>query len=73
MNLKKQFKLNKNKTVIGDGAFIGSDTILVAPVSIGKSAVTGAGAVVLKDSKVAAGEVVAGVPARLLKKRKGKV
>ncbi len=62
---------NKNKTVIGDGAFIGSDTILVAPVSIGKSAVTGAGAVVLKDSKVAAGEVVAGVPARLLKKRKG--
>ncbi len=61
---------NKNTTVIEDGAFIGSDTILVAPVRIGKSAITGAGAVVLKDSKVPAGEVVAGVPARLLKKRK---
>ncbi|TBR20311.1 UDP-N-acetylglucosamine pyrophosphorylase, partial [bacterium] len=61
---------NKNTTVIEDGAFIGSDTILVAPVRIGKSAVTGAGAVVLKDSKVPAGEVVVGVPARLLKKRK---
>ncbi len=61
---------NKNTTVIEDGAFIGSDTVLVAPVRIGKSAVTGAGAVVLKDSKVPAGEVVVGVPARLLKKRK---
>jgi bifunctional UDP-N-acetylglucosamine pyrophosphorylase/glucosamine-1-phosphate N-acetyltransferase len=48
--------------VIGDGAFIGSDTLLVAPVTIGAHAVTGAGAVVTHD--VAAGEKVAGVPAR---------
>ena len=57
---------NKNKTVIEDQAFIGSDTVLRAPVRIGKKAVTGAGSVVTKD--VAAGTVVAGVPARILKK-----
>jgi bifunctional N-acetylglucosamine-1-phosphate-uridyltransferase/glucosamine-1-phosphate-acetyltransferase GlmU-like protein len=44
---------------------IGSNTVLVAPVKIGKDATTGAGAIVLRD--VAAGDVVAGVPARSLK------
>ncbi len=39
----------KNRTVIGDGARIGSDTMLVAPVKIGKGAVTGAGSVITKD------------------------
>lgn len=56
---------NKNRTVIEDQAFIGSDTVLRAPVRIGRKAVTGAGSVVIKD--VAAGTVVAGVPARPLK------
>jgi bifunctional UDP-N-acetylglucosamine pyrophosphorylase/glucosamine-1-phosphate N-acetyltransferase len=56
----------KHKTEIGDGAFIGSDTMLVAPVKIGEGARTGAGAVVTHD--VAPGEVVVGVPARPLKK-----
>ena len=56
----------KLKTVIGDGAFIGSDTVLRAPVKVGKKAITGAGAVVTKDVK--AGQVVVGVPARPLKK-----
>lgn len=55
---------NKQKTSIGDGAFIGCDTILRAPVKIGKYAITGAGAVVTKDVKE--GKVVAGVPAREL-------
>ena len=40
---------NKNRTIIGDGAFIGSDTMLVAPVRIGAGARTGAGSVVNKD------------------------
>lgn len=52
----------KYRTVIGDGAFIGSDTLLVAPVQVGCGALTGAGAVVTRD--VAAGQRVAGVPAR---------
>ncbi len=57
----------KNKTIIKNEAFIGSDSILVAPVEIGKKSLTGAGSVVLKDVK--SNEVVAGVPARVLKRR----
>ena len=60
---------HKNKTYIAKGAFIGSDSVLVAPVRIGASAMTGAGSVVTKD--VGAAEVVVGVPAKFLKKRKG--
>jgi len=56
----------KHRTVIEDGAFIGSDTMLVAPVRIGRGAGTGAGSVVTED--VADGEQVAGVPAKRLKK-----
>ncbi len=52
----------KHRTVIGDGAFIGSDTILRAPVTIGEGAVTGAGSVVTHD--VPAHTTVVGVPAR---------
>jgi bifunctional UDP-N-acetylglucosamine pyrophosphorylase/glucosamine-1-phosphate N-acetyltransferase len=40
--------VNKFKTVIGDGAFIGSNSALVAPVSIGKEANIGAGSVITK-------------------------
>ncbi len=40
---------NKSHTDIGDGASIGSNTVLVAPVSVGAGAITGAGAVVRKD------------------------
>lgn len=40
---------NKNKTKIGDNVFIGSDTMLVAPVEIGNGAYTGAGSVITKD------------------------
>lgn len=39
----------KHPTTIGDGAFIGSDTMLVAPVSIGAGAVTGAGSAITRD------------------------
>lgn len=39
----------KHHTIIGDGVFIGSDTMLVAPVEVGDGAVTGAGSVITKD------------------------
>ena len=41
----------KNKTKILDGAFIGSNTALVAPIKIGKKAVVGAGSTLIKDVK----------------------
>jgi bifunctional UDP-N-acetylglucosamine pyrophosphorylase/glucosamine-1-phosphate N-acetyltransferase len=56
----------KHPTVIGDDVFIGSDTMLVAPVTIGAGAKTGAGAVVTKD--VPEGKIVIGVPAKELRK-----
>ncbi len=52
----------KHRTVIGEGAFVGSDTMLVAPVEIGDGARTGAGSVVTRD--VPPGSLVYGVPAR---------
>lgn len=42
--------VNKHQTIIEDGAFIGSDTQLVAPVRVGKNATIGAGATVRKDA-----------------------
>ncbi len=39
----------KYRTEIGAGAFIGSDTALVAPVKVGAGAITGAGSVITKD------------------------
>ncbi|WP_270934069.1 bifunctional UDP-N-acetylglucosamine diphosphorylase/glucosamine-1-phosphate N-acetyltransferase GlmU [Falsiroseomonas oryzae] len=41
--------VNKHRTVIGEGAFIGSDTALVAPVRVGARALVGAGSVVTED------------------------
>lgn len=41
---------NKSKTIIGDGAFIGSNTALVAPVSVGSGATIGAGSVISRDA-----------------------
>ena len=41
---------NKHKTVIKDGAFIGSDTQLVAPVTVGKDATIGAGSTITRDT-----------------------
>ena len=41
--------VNKSKTIIGDGAFIGSNASLVAPVTVGNMATTGAGSVIVKD------------------------
>lgn len=56
----------KHRTVIGERAFIGSNTSLVAPVTVGADAVTGAGAVVTKD--VPPGALAVGVPARVIQR-----
>jgi bifunctional UDP-N-acetylglucosamine pyrophosphorylase/glucosamine-1-phosphate N-acetyltransferase len=56
---------NKNRTEIGDGAFVGVDTMLIAPVKVGKGARTGASSVVTKD--VPDGATVVGIPARVVR------
>ena len=58
---------NKNRTEIGDGAFVGVDTMLVAPVELGKEARTGAGSVVTKD--IPDGATAVGVPARVVRRK----
>jgi bifunctional UDP-N-acetylglucosamine pyrophosphorylase / glucosamine-1-phosphate N-acetyltransferase len=57
----------KHATKIGERAFLGVDTMLVAPVELGEGARTGAGAVVTKD--VPAGKLAVGVPARIREPR----
>ena len=54
---------DKHRTVVEDDAFIGCDTMLVAPVTVGEGSVTGAGAVVTKDIPPA--RLAAGVPATI--------
>jgi bifunctional UDP-N-acetylglucosamine pyrophosphorylase/glucosamine-1-phosphate N-acetyltransferase len=58
----------KHRTVIEDDVFLGVDTMLRAPVKLGKGSRTGAGAVVLDD--VQPGETVIGVPARPIRKER---
>lgn len=58
---------SKQRTIIGEDAFIGSDTMLIAPVRLGNRARTGAGAVVNKD--VRDGGNAVGHPARLTPSR----
>ena len=56
----------KHKTEIGQDAYIGSDSLLVAPVTVGRRSHTGAGAVVTKD--VPDDSLVVGAPARVIKR-----
>ncbi len=53
----------KHRTIVEDHVFLGSDTMLVAPVKIGAGAKTGAGSVVTKD--IPPGSLAYGVPARV--------
>ena len=55
----------KHRTVIEKDAFIGCDTMLVAPVTVGAGAVTGAGAVVTRD--VPPARLAVGVPAKIVR------
>ena len=62
---------DKHKTVIDDDAYIGSDTMLVAPVRIGKRAATGAGSVV--RGEVPDDALAVGVPARIIEGKGNKM
>jgi bifunctional UDP-N-acetylglucosamine pyrophosphorylase / glucosamine-1-phosphate N-acetyltransferase len=59
----------KHQTEIGEGAFIGCGTVLVAPVKVGRNAQTGANTVVPHGKDVPDNTVVIGVPARELRKK----
>ncbi len=61
----------KHTTVVGERAFVGSGTVIVAPNTLGAGSTTGAGAVVTRDSHIGEGEVWVGVPARPLKRKEG--
>jgi bifunctional UDP-N-acetylglucosamine pyrophosphorylase/glucosamine-1-phosphate N-acetyltransferase len=61
--------INKHRTVIEDDAFIGCDTILRAPVTVGYAGRTGAGSVVTRD--VSPGVTVVGLPARPIASKSG--
>ena len=55
--------VRKHHTTIGEGVFLGVDTMLRAPITLGDGSKTGAGAVVTKN--VPAGKLAVGVPARI--------
>ncbi len=55
----------KNKTIINKDAFVGSDSILIAPVKIGQGAITGAGCVVTQGTVVPKKRVIKGVPGEI--------
>ena len=58
----------KNRTTVGEGVFLGSDSLLVAPVQIGDGSATGAGSVVTRD--VPPGSLAVGMPARVIRTAK---
>ena len=60
--------IEKHRTVVGKRVFIGSDTMLVAPVTVGDGARTGAGSVVNKD--VPPDALAVGSPARIMRARR---
>ena len=63
------YRPSGQNVVLGARAFIGSGSVIVAPSEVGDDAMTGAGAIVKRGSKVGAREVWVGVPAKLLKQR----
>ncbi len=61
----------KHRTIVEDYVFLGSDTMLVAPVKVGAGAKTGAGSVVIKD--IPPGSLAYGVPAQVKGKMKNEL
>ena len=62
--------VNKNRTEIGDRVFVGVNTNLIAPITIGEDAYIGAGSVVNKD--IPPGKLAVGMPARVIRNAPGK-
>ena len=60
---------DKHRSVVEEDAFIGCDTMLVAPVTVGAGAVTGAGAVITRD--VPPARLAVGVPAKIIDRQTG--
>lgn len=58
---------DRGKVYIGKRVYVGMNTLIVKPVSIGDDAIVGAGSIVTRD--IPAGEVWAGNPARFIKRR----
>ena len=58
---------SRGKVIIKENAYLGMNTLVVKPVTIGKNAIVGAGSIVTKD--IPDNEVWAGNPARFIKKR----
>jgi len=60
----------KHSTLIGKNVMIGSNTVFVAPVRVPDGVKTGAGSVVIPKIKIKKGDVIVGVPARPISKKK---
>ena len=60
---------HKHRTTVGDRAFVGSGSVLIAPCRVGDGALTGGGAVVTRNTEIPPGEAWVGVPARPLKRQ----
>ena len=59
---------NKFPTFIGDNCYIGSNTVLIAPLRLGKGVKTGSGAIVTRGQNIPAHSLLVGVPAKIIKK-----
>lgn len=59
---------NKFPTVIGDECYIGSNTVLIAPLKLGKRVKTGSGAIVTRNQVIPSGSLLVGVPAKIVKR-----
>ena len=60
--------VSHHETVVEEGAFVGCDTMLIAPVRLGAGSTTGAGAVITKD--VPSCRLAVGMPARIRKSKR---
>ncbi|HOG23523.1 MAG TPA: DapH/DapD/GlmU-related protein, partial [Candidatus Omnitrophota bacterium] len=61
---------NKRPTRVGKNVFLGSNTVLVAPVHVPTCVKTGAGAVVTRKTRIRKNDIVVGVPAKSVSQKK---